>query len=44
MDNAKVDTEHVSKEVDTKFDQKWNVKEISTRYCRKQARVSRLTQ
>ena len=37
-DYAKVDTEFVSKEVDTQFDHKCNVKEISTRYCNEQAK------
>lgn len=38
-DNAKYDgnTKCVSKKVDTEFDHKCNVKEISTRYCSKQA-------
>ena len=37
-DYAKVDTEFVSEEVNTKFDHKCNVKEINTRYCSKQAK------
>ena len=42
-DYAKVDTEFVSEEVDTEFNHKCNVKEISPRYCSEQARVSHLT-